>query len=127
MKTTNIETLTERQAKIQADIAAVATRREAQARSDRNSCARTLLTLTLVCLGVAGTAYGQTDPWSQAAGALATAFTGPIAKGLSLVAIVLGGLTTAFSEGNHSRVVGGLIFGCGLALGAASFLNFITS
>ena len=89
--------------------------------------ARVLLTFTAICLGVAGTAYGQTsDPWSTAAGNLATAFTGPIAKGLSLVAIVLGGITTAFSEGNHSRVVGGLVFGCGLALGAASFLSFIT-
>jgi len=90
--------------------------------------ARVLLTFIVICLGVAGTAYGQTtDPWSTAAGALATAFTGPIAKGLSLVAIVLGGITTAFSEGNHSRVIGSLVFGVGLALGAASFLTFITS
>jgi len=89
--------------------------------------ARVVLPLTLVCLGVASAAYGQTtDPWSTAAGNLATAFTGPIAKGLSLVAIVLGGITTAFSEGNHSRVIGGLVFGVGLALGAASFLSFIT-
>ena len=91
----------------------------------RSTSARTLLTFTLVCLGVAGTAYGQTtDPWSTAAGQLSTAFTGPIAKGLSLVAIVLGGMQLAFSEGKHSRVIGGLIFGVGLALGAASFFEF---
>jgi type IV secretory pathway VirB2 component (pilin) len=88
--------------------------------------AQTLLNFAVLCLCAAPAVYGQTDPWSQAAGNLATAFTGPIAKGLSLVAIVLGGITIGFSEGNQSRVVGGLVFGCGLALGAANFLTFIT-
>jgi len=44
----------------------------------------------------------QTDPWDQAVQVLQTAFTGSIAKGLSLVAIVVGGLMFAFGEG-HSK------------------------
>jgi type IV secretory pathway VirB2 component (pilin) len=126
MEKTNLETLTEQSPKIRADIAEIEAQREAQARSDRGSCARVLLTLTVVCLGVAGTAYGQTDPWSTAAGQLSTAFTGPIAKGLSLVAIVVGGLELSFGNGSH-RHMGGLIFGVGLALGAATFLSWITT
>ena len=57
---------------------------------------------------------------------LSTAFTGPIAKGLSLVAIVVGGLELSFGNGSH-RHMGGLIFGVGLALGAATFLSWITT
>ena len=69
------------------------------------------------------TAYGQTtDPWSTAAGQLSAAFTGPIAKGLSLVAIVVGGLELGFGNGSH-RHMGGLIFGVGLALAALLFFH----
>jgi type IV secretory pathway VirB2 component (pilin) len=90
-------------------------------------CAR-LFYFAVLCLGTAVTAYGQTtDPWSTAAGQLSTAFTGPIAKGFSLVAIVIGGLELAFSEGGGRRTIGGLIFGVGLALGAATFLSWITT
>jgi type IV secretory pathway VirB2 component (pilin) len=76
----------------------------------------------------AATAYGQnTDPWSKAATNLANIFTGPIAKGLGLVALVVGGLELAFGEGGSRRAIGGLIFGLGLALGAATFLSWLTS
>jgi type IV secretory pathway VirB2 component (pilin) len=92
------------------------------------SYARTALTLTVLLLGAAATAYGQaTDPWSTVAGQLASIFTGPIAKGFSLVATVLGGLELAFGEGGSRRAVGGLVFGTGLALGAASFISWITT
>ena len=126
MKKTNLETLTEKRPQLPADIAEIEAQREAQVRRNRGSCARTLLTLAVVCLSIASTAYGQTaDPWSTAAGQLAAAFTGPIAKGFSLVAIVVGGLELAFGNGSH-RHMGGLIFGVGLAIGAASFLSIIT-
>jgi len=71
------------------------------------------------------TAYGQSDPWSNAATRLATAFTGPIAKGFALVAIVVGGLQLAFSEGGGRRALGGLIFGLGLALGASQVVAWL--
>lgn len=89
--------------------------------------ARSLLTFAVLCMAAAPTAYGQTDPWSNIAGKLGGIFSGPIAKGFSLVAIVLGGLELAFAEGGSKRIAGGLIFGLGLALSAASFLSWFTS
>lgn len=126
MEKTNLETLTEQQLKIREEIAEIEAQREARVRRDGISLARTLLTVTVVCLGVTGTAYGQTsDPWSTAASQLSAIFTGPIAKGFSLVAIVVGGLELSFGNGSH-RHLGGLIFGVGLAVSAATFLSWIT-
>lgn len=81
--------------------------------------------VALVLFGTVSAAYAQTDPWSSAATRLATAFTGPIAKGFALVATVIGGLHLAFSEGQGKKMVGGLIFGLGLALGAANFIAWL--
>lgn len=75
----------------------------------------------------AAMAYAQSDPWSTAAANLSAVFTGAIAKGFSLVAIVLGGLGLAFSEGGSRRAIGGLIFGLGLALGATQFMTWLLS
>src|SRR5579864_5284488 len=55
--------------------------------------------------------HAQSDPWEQAVQVLQTAFTGPIAKGLSLVAIVVGGLLFAFGEGHSKKALAGIIFG----------------
>jgi len=67
------------------------------------------------------------SPWVQAISNLANDFTGPIAKGLSLVAIVWGGVMLAFTEGGDSkRMIGGVILGVGMAIGAANFLVWIT-
>lgn len=65
------------------------------------------------------------DPWSGAATRMADAFTGPIVRGFSLVAIVVGGLTLAFSDGGGKRTLGGLIFGLGMALGATQFMSWL--
>ena len=51
--------------------------------------------------------------------------TGTIAKGLALVAIVVGGLMFAFGEGGSKKMLAGIIFGLGMALGAASFLSWM--
>jgi type IV secretory pathway VirB2 component (pilin) len=67
----------------------------------------------------------QTDPWEQAVQVLQTAFTGSIAKGLSLVAIVVGGLMFAFGEGQSKRVLAGIIFGVGMAIGAVNFMAWL--
>ena len=65
------------------------------------------------------------SPWVTAVENLRVAFTGPIANGLSLVAIVLGGLMFAFGEGQSKQQVAGIIFGLGMALGAANFMNWM--
>lgn len=67
----------------------------------------------------------QSSPWGNAATKLATEFAGPIARGFSLVAIVIGGLTLAFSDGGGKRTLGSLIFGLGMALGAAQFMTWL--
>lgn len=67
------------------------------------------------------------SPWETTATRLGQAFTGPIARGFSLVAIVIGGLSLAFSEGGGKRTVGALIFGVGMAMMAVQFLNWLFS
>ena len=70
-------------------------------------------------------AQSGVSPWLQAVTVLQTAFTGPIARGLSLVAIVIGGLMFAFGEGGSKRALAGLIFGVGMAIGAVNFMNWL--
>ena len=104
------------------------TGRAPHAQQGRTGFSARTLTFTLLCLGAAATAYGQTaDPFSTAATRLATSFTGPIARGFALVAIVIGGLELAFSEGGGRRAIGGLIFGLGLSLGAATVISWLFS
>ena len=62
-----------------------------------------------------------TSPWVDAVNELQAQFTGPIARGLSLIAIVVGGLMFAFGEGGSKRTLAGIIFGLGMAMGAANF------
>lgn len=69
-------------------------------------------------------AYAQ-SPWENAVDVLKTAFTGPIARGLSLVAIVVGGLMFAFGEGESKRMLAGIVFGVGMAIGAVSFMSWL--
>ena len=66
-----------------------------------------------------------TSPWLQAIQVLQDAFTGPIARGLSLIAVVVGGLMFAFGEGGSKKALAGIIFGLGMAMGAANFLTWL--
>ncbi len=65
------------------------------------------------------------SPWENAVNVLRNSFTGPIATGLSLVAIVVGGLTFAYGEGHSKRGLAGLIFGVGMAIGAVNFMSWM--
>jgi len=65
------------------------------------------------------------SPWENAVQVLQTAFTGPIATGLALVAIVVGGLVFAFGEGGAKRTMAGVIFGVGMAIGAVNFMTWL--
>ena len=65
------------------------------------------------------------SPWVDAVNELQTQFTGPIARGLSLIAIVVGGLMFAFGEGGSKRTLAGIIFGIGMAVGAVNFLGWL--
>lgn len=67
----------------------------------------------------------QPSPWEHAVSVLRLSFTGPIARGLSLVAIVIGGLMFAFSEGSSKQLLAGIIFGVGMAIGATNFMAWL--
>jgi type IV secretory pathway VirB2 component (pilin) len=79
----------------------------------------------VAALALVAPAYAQNDPWDNAVNVLKQAFTGPIATGLSLVAIVVGGLMFAFGEGQSKRVFAGIVFGIGMAIGAVNFMAWL--
>ena len=82
------------------------------------------LAVTALLLAVPASAFAE-PIWERAVRVLADSFTGPIARGLSLVAIVIGGLVIAYDESGNKRVIAGLIFGCAMAVGAANFLAWL--
>ena len=65
------------------------------------------------------------SPWERAANNLALTFTGPLARSLALVAIVIGGLMFMFGEGGAKRQISGIVFGGGLSLFAGQFLTWL--
>ena len=79
----------------------------------------------LLVLAVAPVPVYADSPWESAVNVLQTAFTTTIARGLSLVAIVVGGIMFAFSEGDSKRVLAGIIFGVGMAIGAVNFMSWL--
>jgi type IV secretory pathway VirB2 component (pilin) len=84
-----------------------------------------LLGGTAVLVSVATLRLHAQSPWERAAANLETSFTGPLARSLALVAIVLGGLMFMFGEGGAKRQISGIVFGGGLALFAAQFLTWL--
>jgi type IV secretory pathway VirB2 component (pilin) len=86
---------------------------------------RTAITIPTVLLLLATSAYAQSDPWDNAVQVLQTAFTGTIARGLALVSIVVGGLMFAFGEGQSKRMLSGIVFGVGMAIGAVNFMAWL--
>src|SRR5437899_4699541 len=86
------------------------------------------LVTIIVALFLAAPVFAQatgTSPWENAVGVLQQAFTSTIARGLSLVAIVVSGLTFAFGEGGSKRVLAGVLFGVGMAIAAVNFMAWL--
>jgi len=86
-----------------------------------------LLMTVAIGLFLASPAFAQqgNSPWENAVNVLMTAFTSTIARGLSLVAIVVSGLTFAFGEGGSKRVLAGVLFGVGMAIAAVNFMAWL--
>lgn len=82
-----------------------------------------LITIAFIFL-LSASAFAQ-SPWERAANNLALTFTGPLARSLALVAIVIGGLMFMFGEAGAKRQISGIVFGGGLALFAAQFLAWL--
>ena len=103
----------------------VGVKREIQMKTMRRT-RRVLATLAAAVAVVQPAVLAQgTSPWVDAVANLSTAFTGPIARGLALVSIVVGGLMFAFGEGGSKSALAGIIFGLGMALGAANFITWM--
>jgi type IV secretory pathway VirB2 component (pilin) len=82
--------------------------------------------IAAVTLALAVPAFSQgNSPWENAVNVLQQAFTSTIARGLSLVAIVVSGLTFAFGEGGSKRVLAGVLFGVGMAIAAVNFMAWL--
>lgn len=85
----------------------------------------TLARLALLATLATAPIYAQASPWENAVDVLRASFTGPIARGLSLVAIVVGGVMFAFGEGQSKRTLAGIVFGVGMAIGAVNFMAWL--
>ena len=83
-----------------------------------------LWTTVTILLAFPAIALAQ-SPWERAASNLEATFTGPLARSLALVAIVIGGLMFMFGEGGAKRQISGIVFGGGLALFAVQFLTWL--
>lgn len=86
---------------------------------------RIAIVLTVTAILIPASALAQQSPWERAASNLEQTFTGPLARSLALVAIVIGGLLFMFGEGGAKRQISGIVFGGGLALFAAQFLTWL--
>jgi type IV secretory pathway VirB2 component (pilin) len=93
-------------------------------RSMRWSLPRVGVALLAVLLMLPAVAHAQA-PWERAANNLALTFTGPLARSLALVAIVIGGLMYMFGEAGAKRQISGIVFGGGIALFAGQFLAWL--
>jgi len=85
---------------------------------------RTPVAALAMLLSVPIAAFAQ-SPWERAANNLALTFTGPLARSLALVAIVIGGLLFMYGESGAKRQISGIVFGGGLALFAGQFLTWL--
>jgi type IV secretory pathway VirB2 component (pilin) len=93
--------------------------------SDVVTSARRVVAMVTAMVILAPTLLFAQSPWERAASNLEAAFTGPLARSLALVAIVIGGLMFMFGEGGAKRQISGIVFGGGLALFAAQFLAWL--
>ena len=64
---------------------------------------------------------GQPLPWEGPLSQVLASFTGPVAKALCILAIVVLGFGFAFSEGGGLRRILGLLLGVSIAVTATSF------
>jgi type IV secretory pathway VirB2 component (pilin) len=98
--------------------------RQDRATPDRAISPRSLLLAIALILIAAVPSFAQQSPWENSVNRLSVSFTGPIAHGLALVAIVVGGLGFAFGE-TGSKHVAGIVFGVGMAIGAVNLIAWL--
>lgn len=81
-----------------------------------------LAAFVLVAWSSAAHAAGTTMPWEGPLEQIVNSITGPVAKAIGVIAIVMTGAAFAFSEGGSTmRKVLGVVFGLSIAFAAASW------
>lgn len=83
--------------------------------------ALSLLASPHTALAAAGGGAGGALPWEGPLNQVLASFTGPVAKALCILAIVVLGFGFAFSDGGGLRRVLGLLLGVSIAVTATSF------
>ena len=81
--------------------------------------------LVLLVLTVFSPVLNAASPWEKGVKNLCLLFLGPVGRGLSIVAVIIGGLMFAFGEGGSKSAIAGLIFGAGMVLASVQFLNWL--
>lgn len=71
-----------------------------------------------------GTGGGTSLPWEDPLIALQNSLTGPVAKAIAMMVVVVAGVFVALGEGGPAgRMVGRLVFGLGLMFGALTIIS----
>lgn len=87
----------------------------------RLAAAMILLGLPRAAMAAGVGGGGQPLPWEGPLNQILASFTGPVARALCILAIVVLGFGFAFSEGGGLRRILGLLLGVSIAVTATSF------
>ncbi len=80
--------------------------------------------LSLAFPAMAGTTSGTAMPWETPLQTISDSLSGPVAKAVGIIAIVVTGLGFAFSEGGSTLRKGiGIVFGLAIAFTATTFIT----
>ena len=86
-----------------------------------------LLLLAVVLVAgpaLAGTTSGTAMPWETPLQTVQNSLSGPVAKAVGIIAIVVTGLGFAFAEGGSAMRKGiGIVFGLAIAFTATTFIS----
>ena len=80
--------------------------------------------LSLACPAFATTTSGTAMPWETPLQTMQDSLSGPVAKAIGIIAIVITGLGFAFAEGGSAMRKGiGIVFGLAIAFTATTFIT----
>jgi len=82
------------------------------------------VSVTLAMPALAGTTGGTAMPWETPLQTVEASLSGPVAKAVGIIAIVVTGLGFAFAEGGSVMRRGiGIVFGLAIAFTATTFIT----
>ncbi len=83
-----------------------------------------LLVIAAAAPALAGTTGGTAMPWETPLQTVQDSLSGPVAKAVGIIAIVITGLGFAFAEGGSAMRKGvGIVFGLAIAFTATTFIS----